>query len=57
MTEDDTFNALKRIPFKQLYAIWQDTPAGQDSASIVEQYGWTKAEFCNEYYKRVNDRS
>jgi hypothetical protein len=55
MTEADTFNALKRIPFKQMYAIWHTTPFGANWQNFYEQYGWTHYEFWDECDKREYD--
>jgi hypothetical protein len=55
MTEAETFNALKRIPFKQMYDLWQDAGRPRASAEFYEQHGWTYAEFWDEYYKRQHD--
>jgi hypothetical protein len=57
MTEDDTFNALRRISFSQLYAMWLDSPFRLAAHHFYEQHGWTYDEFYNEYYKRLNNRS
>jgi hypothetical protein len=54
MSQDNTFKALKRTPFKQMFAIWLDS-AGAASHNFYEQYGWTSNEFWIEYNKRRND--
>jgi hypothetical protein len=53
MTEANTFNALKRTPFKQMYDLWHTTPFGSNWHKFFEQYGWTYAEFYNELNKRL----
>jgi hypothetical protein len=55
MTEADTYNALKRIPFKQMYDLWQDAWWLEHAVEFYTQYGWTHAEFWAEYNKRLND--
>jgi hypothetical protein len=57
MTEADTFNALKHIPFNQMYDLWKDAPAPWSADIFYTQYGWTQKEFWNEYHKRKNERS
>jgi hypothetical protein len=56
MNEADTFNALKRIPYNQIYAIWKDTLFGNNWQIFYTQYGWTYDEFWTEYTKRENER-
>jgi hypothetical protein len=57
MNEDDTYNALKRIPFKQMYAIWKDAapPWTTTVDFYYEKYGWTWDGFHDEWNKRYND--
>jgi hypothetical protein len=55
MTEADTFNALRRISYDQLYTTWQTVPIGTNWYNFCEQYNWTDIEFYTEYYKRQHD--
>jgi hypothetical protein len=57
MTEDNTFNALKRTPLNQMYDLWRGGArfSGFAPPKFYEQHGWTHAEFWAEYNKRLND--
>jgi hypothetical protein len=55
MTEDDTFNALKRTPYTQIYAIWLTMTWDQTQLDLDEfyiQHSWTRNEFYDEHHKR-----
>jgi hypothetical protein len=53
MTEDDTFNALRRIPFEQMYYMYiARFRGGSEAPDFYEQHGWTWDEFRIEYHKR-----
>jgi hypothetical protein len=55
MTEDDTFNVLRRIPYEQMHDLWYaELWLAQDN--FYTQYGWTHEEFRIEYYKRYDNR-
>jgi hypothetical protein len=59
MTEDDTFNALKRSTFDVVHNEWVDiyrTDADVSLDTILKKNGWTRNEFHIEYEKRQNDR-
>ena len=59
MTEDDTFNALKKWPFNQLYSEFNKLVGANYQISIEEQYvvalelfkdaGWTEDEFLSQH--------
>jgi hypothetical protein len=62
MTEDNTFNALRKSSFEVVYGAWCIAPDDSDNsddeldyselAAIIEKHGWTYDEFWAEYYKR-----
>lgn len=62
MTEDDTFNALKKTPFKILEELMLDKvfedleKISIDSAmsDFILSHGWNEAEFWHEYYSLDN---
>jgi hypothetical protein len=54
MTEADTFNVLKRAPFKQMHDLWFAGLKIQPD-EFYTQHGWTKLEF-NREWKKYNDR-
>ena len=54
MTEDDTFNTLRRIPWNQMYDLWMQsdiTPGRSDNDPKVNKffksYGWTYEAYLN----------
>lgn len=54
MNEDDTFNALKRVPYLEMKRRISDlffTKRVIDSVAVFENTGWTKEEFF-EYRKQ-----
>lgn len=55
-TEEDTFNALRRTPFDQVFKEWAilTTFNPTDSKSVFElwlRHGWTMHDFCLEWKK------
>lgn len=52
MTEDDTFIALRRIPYQQMWIIWKDSglhwhdPEAED---FLKKYHWTRSELIIEW--------
>jgi hypothetical protein len=57
VTEDDTFNALKRISFDQMEKIWMNANvAWYDTATIelLKQHRWTTDEFLVLWKKKHN---
>lgn len=51
-TEEDTFLALKRLPFRQLFILCADrTPLGgavaAGNAELIESHGWSYIDFVN----------
>ena len=51
MTEDDTFNALKRTSFDYLYEIWT-TRKIDSPRDFVKSHGWDFDEFRNRVVER-----
>jgi hypothetical protein len=54
LTETDTFNALKRIPFRQMHTLWRARALangypGGHPANFYTQHGWTDMEFWDTY--------
>ncbi len=45
MTEDDTFNALKKTPFGQLFRLVQTTPTTEQAIEVIVAAGWEVPEF------------
>jgi hypothetical protein len=51
-TEEDTFIALRRIPFSQMIRIWSDDAMMSDNPNreqFFNQYGWTWDEYMEIY--------
>jgi len=54
MTEDDTFNRLRRIPFLQMFNIWAAsplTPTTEGYENIFITHGWTWNEYITEHHR------
>jgi len=54
MSEDDTFNKLKRIPFKDMKELWvrREVEVGRTSFNkFFQKYGWTYKDFSEELAK------
>lgn len=54
MTEEDTFQILKRQPYTVVYDFYMDSPLNTDypNHSYFTDNGWTWNEFCAEYTRR-----
>jgi len=53
-TEDDTFNALKRVPFPEVAKLFGETPGGwtrQQNEEFLKQHDWTLDDFLAEAKK------
>jgi len=50
MSEEDTFNTLRRIPFLDMLALYQAEPtySGVKLHEFFARQGWTVAEFMNQ---------
>lgn len=56
MTEDDTFNALRRIPLQQALKIYHEWAGAITPAEIDEKLvssGWTIKDLRKEYIKTI----
>lgn len=57
MTEDDTFNKLRKVPFNDIKNMYLNYDFDSANCSInqlielIEQKGWTWNEFCSEWNK------
>jgi hypothetical protein len=61
MTEDDTFNKLKRIPIEKMYKllIYSPTAVFRNDDTFEEflnQYHWTETEYTREFRKWINNK-
>jgi hypothetical protein len=58
ITEDNTFNALKRSTYEVIYNEVMLCPVWSADAltPIINKHGWAYDEFRNEWNKRLNDR-
>lgn len=50
MTENDTFNVLKRIPYEDIDTLWMTTLHGDFVRFLIDN-GWTWTEFVKEWNK------
>jgi hypothetical protein len=57
MTEDDTFNALKRSPHKVVHNELMAQGACDNDLSLLKRHGWTYDELFDELIKQHNARS
>ncbi len=55
MTEDDTFQTLKRPSFDELYKNYFNSNSYSEGKAKVEAANWTWNEFLKEYYKTYGD--
>jgi len=56
MTEDDTFNTLRRIPFSQMIREWSDIesiePRSPECLKFFEDRGWNWDDYMEIYHKK-----
>ncbi len=50
MTEDDTFRALTRMPFKQVYTRWIELNYPRDKQFVIDN-GWNYLDFDEECFQ------
>ncbi len=57
MTEDDTFMALKKLPYDQLNRLFFNTDYMQrdERDAWLKSYGWTREEFRAELHRKLRD--
>ena len=55
-TEEDTFNRLKRVSFRDMNELWSDARAkGGLTEEQCQQIGWTRKECMEERYRKWRD--
>ena len=62
MTEQDTFNRLKRIPFSNMddiilkgFYIAEPGSWPRVATQLYKRHGWTEEEFIKEYLRKQNE--
>lgn len=70
MTEDDTFNALRKVPLVEMIELWQRSPIDvqprvdtkkaedvrKDIRDFFKSYGWEYLDFNDKWYQYLIDR-
>ncbi len=56
MSEDETFEALKRIPFEKVRYAARNSEGVSEMIEIIERMGWTWDEYYDEYQIRLRAR-
>lgn len=54
MTEDDTFNRLRRIPFREMFRIWAASPmtaSTEGFRELFKEHGWVWEDYLELHYK------
>jgi len=58
MTEDDTFNKLRRPPVEAMYILWMKHPISdwfsEDAEKFFESQGWTRDTFYKAWKEYMN---
>ena len=60
MTEEDTFNRLRRIPFLKMFDIWAASPmtaSTEGFRELFKEHGWVWEDYIEVHYREFgNDR-